>query len=691
MFHRIDKNTLKYFEPIIFIFLYNLSWHFSGLFEVQPHVSVFYSPPSMAVVYGALRGYKSLIWIFIAAFASAYPTRELFDVNEFDISQILRQALIYGGCGIAISNLILPKYRTSYFRLPLVLLSVATLASTLSALWAAITFLRFNLVVQADLYSLFFSYLFGDLAGIIVFSPLLIFACSHFNLIEINTRNDIYFRPQKLPKLFLIISFFGSFLLFYANDIYAPNIDLHYALIIVFLPIALLAHTFSSVSLFYSALLGAIASTLMVGTSTSAIELQMLITIFGASVFCIATFIEQYNFSHKEQIKELKRVNDANMALNEHLLQKQFVIDQHAIYSETDVKGVITYVNDKFCEISGYNREELVGKTHAILNSNEHPKDFFSNLWSTIKNGETWHGDIKNKQKNGSYYWVKTSISPLYDEHGAIIGFASIRTEITENIERERKLRLASSEALEANAAKSNFIAAMSHELRTPLNAIIGFSQMMKDSVFGEIHNEKYSEYIDDINSSGVSLLSMVDDILDISRLESQNYQFELKEYDVGKFTEEFVRRFDYAIKDKHIELNVEIGASVPMQMYSDKRALTHVLNNLISNAIKAVDNEGKISVVWDLNHHGDLTLTVADDGCGMPQELINKIGQPFMHNEDAYIAKSPNVGAGLGLYICQNLLKARGAKMHVKSAIGKGSKFTITAPLSLFQKPMEG
>ena len=373
------------------------------------------------------------------------------------------------------------------------------------------------------------------------------------------------------------------------------------------------------------------------------------------------------------------------------LRNKQFIIDEHAIFSQTDKRGIITFVNDKFCQVSGYAAADLIGQNHRVLNSGTHSADFFKNMWLTISDGGVWAGDINNRRKDGSYYWVKSTIAPQFDSEGQIEGYVSIRTDITDEIIRQEELIKTRNIATEANAAKANFIAAMSHELRTPLNAIIGFSQMMKDRVFGEIQSEKYSEYINDINESGVSLLTMVDEVLDISRLESQDYRFELQEYDVGEFTKEFVKRFEYAVEEKNISLKVNVGSAVPQSLYSDKRALTHLLNNLISNSIKAVDSGGEISVIWNVNDSNDLTLSVIDDGCGMPQELIDKIGLPFMHNDDAYIAKDPNIGAGLGLYICQNLLKARGASMDVQSVIDEGTTVTVSAPLSLFQKPTTG
>lgn len=148
-------------------------------------------------------------------------------------------------------------------------------------------------------------------------------------------------------------------------------------------------------------------------------------------------------------------------------------LDQHAIVSIADVKGAITYVNDKFCTISGYAREELLGQNHRIVKSGDHPIAFYQDLWHTLANGKTWRGVIKNLKKGGGYYWVDASIVPFLGEDGKPFQYVAIRTDITERLR-------AQGEAEAANRAKSDFLSCMSHELRTPLNAICGFSQLLE-------------------------------------------------------------------------------------------------------------------------------------------------------------------------------------------------------------------
>ena len=131
----------------------------------------------------------------------------------------------------------------------------------------------------------------------------------------------------------------------------------------------------------------------------------------------------------KDQVIEAKNKN-IEKAHND-LLQRQFAIDQHAIVAITNLAGTIIYANEKFCKISGYSKEELIGKNHRIINSGYHSKEFFTNMYSTIKEGNTWHGEIKNVAKDGSYYWVATTIAPLKNKDGKVEEYFAIRTDIT--------------------------------------------------------------------------------------------------------------------------------------------------------------------------------------------------------------------------------------------------------------------
>ena len=269
------------------------------------------------------------------------------------------------------------------------------------------------------------------------------------------------------------------------------------------------------------------------GTLLCGLALALLLV--GITLLCMGLF---FLIFLKSGVAERALSAEQLMASSQEISDLKTALDEHAIVAITDTRGKITYVNDKFCAISKYARQELLGQDHRIINSAHHPKEFIRNLWTTIARGRVWHGEIKNKAKDGSFYWVDATIVPFLDAHGKPRQYVAIRTDITdrrrtelalreshENLERnvaERtaQLRLAKERAEAAGRAKSEFMASMSHELRTPLNGIIGFSEFLVDGKPGAL-NAKQKEYLEDILSSGRHLLQLINDVLDLAKVEA--------------------------------------------------------------------------------------------------------------------------------------------------------------------------
>lgn len=379
---------------------------------------------------------------------------------------------------------------------------------------------------------------------------------------------------------------------------------------------------------------------------------------------------------------ENTRLLNAELSKNLAVLQhKQNLIDEHAIFSETDKHGRIVAANDLFCSISGYAREELIGRDHRLLNSKHHGRDFFEGMWTEITAGRPWSGVIKNQRKDGSEYWVKSTILPAKNDKGDITGYASIRTDFTEDRLREKEMETARNTALEANAAKSNFIATMSHELRTPLNAIIGFSDMMKQEAFGPLGNDKYREYIDDIRYSAGALKTMVEDILDMAKIDLATYQFSNENFDVVSYSEEIVRRFTPDLQVKKIQPTINVSANFPRTLCGDKKVQLHIFNNLISNAIKFTPQGGTIDIDWSLSDDGKIMCSISDTGSGISPQILEKLGQPFISTDNPHQAKDDKEGVGLGFYISKSLVEARGGHVKVASVLGKGTRVSLIYP----------
>lgn len=384
---------------------------------------------------------------------------------------------------------------------------------------------------------------------------------------------------------------------------------------------------------------------------------------FFANSASTALELQRKNRHLEEMLSELKLLETA--------------LDNHSIVSITDEKGVIEFANDKFCETSGYEKSELIGKNHSLLNSGHHSKKFFTDMWNTISSGKIWRGNIKNKKKNGETYWVKSTIVPFL-KNGRINKYYSIRTDITDLIEREQELKVAKERAEELSNAKSNFISSMSHEFRTPLNAIIGFSDMINNKAFGELGNKKYEEYLEAINRSGEELLNLVNNILKAASLEKSDGDFKFEEISPLELSRGIIANYSFLMVQKNLKINLDIDKKVPEHFESNKEMLGTILSNLISNACKYSNDNDGVSVKWSLNEERNIVIKIKDQGDGMPEELLSQIGNPFTSGNDYKEIKNSQ-SSGMGLYICTQYADTLGYKLDFESEVGKGTEVTLT------------
>jgi two-component system cell cycle sensor histidine kinase PleC len=227
-----------------------------------------------------------------------------------------------------------------------------------------------------------------------------------------------------------------------------------------------------------------------------------------------------------------------------------------------------------------------------------------------------------------------------------------------------------------ANKAKSEFLANMSHELRTPLNAILGFSEILANQMFGPVGSPKYGEYARDIHDSGKHLLNVINDILDMSKIEAGHMKIQCETIDLAPLIEESLRLTSIAAEDKNISIEQSLCAD--LEMAGDRRAMKQVMLNLLSNAVKFTNDGGRIIVRARRSEAGVL-LTIADTGIGIPKAAMGKIGQPFEQVQSQY-AKSKG-GSGLGLAISRSLVALHGGNMRIRSCVGKGTVVSVSMP----------
>jgi PAS domain S-box-containing protein len=268
--------------------------------------------------------------------------------------------------------------------------------------------------------------------------------------------------------------------------------------------------------------------------------------------------------------------------------------------------------------------------------------------------------------------------SPSEAEIVSIDGAAHLAGIAVDRRQQERQLRDASESAEMANRAKSRFLATMSHELRTPLNAIIGFSEVMQQQMFGPLGNDRYAEYTGDILTSGRHLLSMIDDILDISKIEAGRYDLEERDIevdDVIRWSAELIRP---KLAEGELELELEIPEDLPL-VYADKRALRQVLLNLLSNAVKFTKAGGTITVTAKVQDNVGLTVFVTDTGIGIPADRVRETLEPFVQVESSMTGK--HHGTGLGLSITKHLVEMHDGSFGLTSEEGVGTRVSFTFP----------
>ncbi len=363
---------------------------------------------------------------------------------------------------------------------------------------------------------------------------------------------------------------------------------------------------------------------------------------------------------------------------------QQFALDQHSIVAITDRAGRISYLNDKFCEISQYDREELFGQNHRLLNSGAHPKEFFIQLWDTISHGKVWRGEICNRKKDGSLYWVDSTIVPFLDAHGKPFQYIAIRTDITTRKLQEQQLRRARDEALAADHAKSEFLAVMSHEIRTPMNGMIGVLDLMHDwPLTAEQH-----EFVDAATQGAHNLLKLLNNVLDYSKIETQNIRLEQLEFIPATTLQEVRDMYHVRAQAKDVVLQVEIDPQLPEEMIGDPLRWRQIVINLVDNAIKFTE-AGSIQLHLHAlrltNTNAYVRLEIQDSGIGIPADAQQKIFTAFTQADSSTTRHYG--GTGLGLSIVAKLVELMGGKIGVISQPGQGSTFWVELP---FDRPQD-
>lgn len=348
----------------------------------------------------------------------------------------------------------------------------------------------------------------------------------------------------------------------------------------------------------------------------------------------------------------------------------------------TDVNGNIEYVNPKFTEISGYTKDEVRGKNPRILNAGTQPKEYYAEMWKTISAGNTWKGLFNNKKKNGELFWEQVTITPIKNETAEIIHFLAIKEDITALKENEQKLKIqnielikAKEKAEESDRLKTAFLTNMSHEIRTPMNGILGFTDLLLET---DYNCDDKEEFIKIVHQSGQRMLTTVNDIVEISKIEAGLTPVNKKETDVNESVEQLINFFKPEAERKGLKLILDNLLPVTEKnITTDRNKFDSILSNLIKNAIKFTDS-GTVNV--GCQSKGPVVeFYIKDTGIGVPKHRQKAIFNRF---EQADI-KDTRVfqGSGLGLAIAKSYVEMLGGKIWLESREREGSIFYFTIP----------
>lgn len=339
----------------------------------------------------------------------------------------------------------------------------------------------------------------------------------------------------------------------------------------------------------------------------------------------------------------------------------KFALDQSSIVAFTDAKGVITSVNDKFCEISKYSREEIIGKDHNILNSGYHSKDFFKNLWKTIGTGNVWKGEIRNKAKDGTYYWVDTTIVPFLNDKGMPYQYLAIRNDITERKRTEEVLH-----RQDKLAAVGQLAAGVAHEIRNPLTSMKGYAEFLQLDEKDPERMEFLSIILDEIDRVN----TIVEDFMVLAKPKA----VELEEKNVVPVIQNVVSLLEFEARKKNVRLTFDCSQEI-IQIECDENRLKQVFLNFIKNGIEAMPNGGELHVKTII-HDNNVHISIQDTGVGISKEKLKKLGEPFFTTKKN--------GNGLGLMVSFKIIESHNGKVFVESEPNKGTTFNILLPAKI-------
>ncbi len=359
-------------------------------------------------------------------------------------------------------------------------------------------------------------------------------------------------------------------------------------------------------------------------------------------------------------------------------------IDEAAIVAVTDKSGTITYVNKKFCAISKYDEEELIGKTHRVINSHHHPKEFFIEMWKTISSGQTWEGEIRNRAKDGTYYWVNTTIVPFMDADGHPEHYIAVRYEITERKLAEEQLRIYAKKLEISNQELQDFASVAAHDLQEPLRKIQSFADRVKLKAKDSIPEDAL-DYLIRVQASAKRMQTLINDLLTYSRVTTQAKPFS------PVSLEQIAKQ---ACSDLEVRIEQGNGKVIFKNLptiEADSTQMHQLFLNLLSNGLKfhKAETPPVVEILAEVDESTNsgksapsCKLFFKDNGIGFEEKYLDRIFTIFqrLHGRHEY------EGTGIGLAVCRKIVDRHGGTITATSQKGEGATFIISLPIKHHQ-----
>ena len=376
-------------------------------------------------------------------------------------------------------------------------------------------------------------------------------------------------------------------------------------------------------------------------------------------------------------ITELKQAEEALSDSRQRF--KDFAEVASDWFWEMDGELRFSYFSGRNFKVTGYKPDDLIGKTRRELTKENLDDEKWQKHFADLEAHRPFHDfayDLTTQE--GNSLCISISGTPIFDNDGIFKGYRGTGTDITDQMQAEAALRDAKEEAEFASRAKTEFLANMSHELRTPLNSVIGFSDILKDIPAESFDNPKHREYIDDINDSGKHLLQLINDILDVARIERGLLELNETKLDVPLLVTSCQRLVNDRAFEAGLELTADVSKSLPA-LLADELRTKQILLNLLSNAIKFTPKGGSVNLKVDIDSENRFLLSVVDSGIGIAPENIETVLSDFGQVDGSLTRKHD--GSGLGLPLSKKLAELHGGELVIESELGSGTTVTILFP----------